>query len=114
MIAPSTGFWKAFFDPAHPSHGKARSDLLIYDRERIVLSPFVLSETVSWLLGLGKRRHAAWLLDYSRETSNVRVFVFGKEELADVFRISAEEGLPLGKASTEHMRRRLNCDVTGY
>jgi predicted nucleic acid-binding protein len=114
VISFSASFWKAFFDPKDPSHAKARSEIEVYDREDVLLSPFVLSETVGWLLGRRRRKHAAWLLEYAQNTANVRIFAFGKEELSAVMRISAEEGLPLDAASLEYLRKALNCDIKGY
>lgn len=114
MIAPTAGFWKAFFDPADKMHRKARSELLIFDREKVVLSQFVLASVAGWLLSNGKKEQCAWFLDYAQNTANVRIYIHAKEDLAAVLRISAEEGIPLDSASLEYLRRALNCDVTGY
>jgi hypothetical protein len=111
MIAPSSGFWKAFFDPADPKHGNALAELRIFDREKIVLSQFVMAEVVSWLLANGKKKQKDWFLDYAQNTVNTRIFHFGREELSDVLKISAEEDIALEKASLEYLRRSLNCDI---
>ncbi len=114
MIAPTSGFWKAFFDPSEPRHRKARSDIALFDREKIVLSQFVIAEVAGWLLSRGKRAQCAWFLDYAQNTANTRIYIHSKEDLAAVLRISAEEGVSLEKASLEYLKRALNCDITGY
>lgn len=114
MIAPGSGFWKAFFDPADPNHQKAMDDIRVFDREKIILSEFVIAEVVSWLLDLGKKKHKDWFLDYARNTANTRIYFFGREEFDDLSRISIEKDIPLAQASLEYLRGRLNCDLTGY
>ena len=114
MIATTTTFWKAFFDRKEKNHKKARSDIAVFDREKIVMSEFIIAEVVSWLLSKGKREHSAWFLDLVQNTANTRIYVFSKEELASVLAISAKEGLPLDSASLEYLKRSLNCDITGY
>jgi hypothetical protein len=114
MIATSVAFWKAFFDPANPNHGKARSEIKLFDRERIVLSEFVIAEVSSWLIERGKIPQKNWFLDYVQNTANTRIFLFGREEFAIVLKIALEENLPLDKASLEYLRRSLNCDITSY
>jgi hypothetical protein len=112
MIATSAEFWKAFFDPAHPRHGKARSDILVFDREKIVLSAFVLAEVSVWLSERKKAKALEWFLDYAQNTANVRIFHFGKDEFPALARISADERVPLGRASLIYLARSLNLDVS--
>lgn len=114
MIATTVAFWKAFFDPANPAHDKARREMKLYDREKIVLSEYVVAEVCAWLMGLGRLRQKNWFLDYAQNTSNARIFVFGKEEFAEIIRIAMEEDMTMDKASLEYLRRRLSIDITGY
>ncbi|MEW6035637.1 MAG: hypothetical protein AB1529_03420 [Candidatus Micrarchaeota archaeon] len=112
MIATSAEFWKAFFDPAHPRHAKARAGIKIFDREKIVLSAFVLAEVSRWLSERKKGRALEWFLDYAQNTANVRIFHFGKDEFAALARISADEGVPFERASLIYLERSLNVDVS--
>ena len=114
MIATGFSYWRAFFDPENPSHSRARSDLALLDREKVVLSEFVIAEVVSYLSSMGKTKLKDWFLDYALNTANVRVFLFGKEEFAELAKIATEKDIPLGPASLEYLRAKLNCDVTGY
>ncbi len=114
MIAPTSGFWKAFFDPGDRMHLKARAEIALFDREKIVLSQFVIAEVAGWLLSKGKGKQCAWFLDYAQNTANTRIYIHSKEDLAAVLRISAEESVSLERASLEYLRRALNCDITGY
>jgi predicted nucleic acid-binding protein len=114
MIATSTGYWMAFFDPENPNHEKARSDIRIFDREKIVLSEFVLAEVASWLLKNNKQKHKNWFLDYAQNTANTRIFHFGKEEFGQVAKICMEKDVAISEASLEYLQTQLNLDVTGY
>jgi predicted nucleic acid-binding protein len=114
MIATTTGFWKAFFDPDDARHGKSKSEALVFDREKILISQFVIAEVVGWLAGIGKEKQKIWFLDYAQNTANTRIFHFGKEEFAEISRISADEGISIADASVEHLKRGSDCDVTGY
>ncbi|MFN7990759.1 MAG: hypothetical protein U0R44_01235 [Candidatus Micrarchaeia archaeon] len=114
MIATSFEFWRAFFDPGDPHHAKARADIRVYDREKIILSPFIVAEVASWLIEKGKIRQKNWFLDFARNTANARVFIFGKEEFEMIMKIALEENMSLEKASLEYLRRSLNCDITDY
>ena len=114
MLATTVSYWKAFFDPENPNHQKARAELPLLDREKIVLSEYVIAEVCSWLISMGRLRQKNWFLDYAQNTANTRIFLFGREEFAEMARISIEKDLPLDKASLEYLRARLNCDVTSY
>jgi hypothetical protein len=113
MIATSTGFWKAFFDPADPNHSEARSDIRIFDREKIVLSEFVIAEVVSWLLENSKTKQKDWFLDYALNTANARIFLFGKEGILGnsenkpgegPYARESQPGIPPGEAELRHHR----------
>ena len=114
MIATSTEFWKAFFDPSHPKHKKARDDLKIYDKEKIILSQPVVLEIVSWLLENGKTKQKNWFLDYVLNTANIRLYHFGKEEFEKLSEICIEEEQVPSKASLEYLKKYLNCDIVEY
>ena len=112
MIATTTAFWKAFFDPEHPEHDKTLSDIMVFDKEKILISEFVVAEMVLWLKN--KKKHKQWFLDYVQNTANTRVFHYGKEEFEKIAEISSESDLTLTEASVEYLRKELNCDVTDY
>jgi predicted nucleic acid-binding protein len=114
MIATSTSYWTAFFDPMDPNHQKARSDMMIFDREKIILSEFVLAEVVSWLLQNNKLKQKNWFLDYAQNTANTRIFHFGKEEFSELAKLCEEKNLTLAEASLEYLSTKLNCDITSY
>ncbi|HSB47127.1 MAG TPA: hypothetical protein VLD37_03870 [Candidatus Bilamarchaeum sp.] len=114
MIATTVSFWKAFFDPSHPLHAKARGEIRLFDRDKVILSEFVIAEVCSWLIERGKIRQKNWFLDYAENTSNARIFLFGKEEFAEIVKIAILENLTMDKASLEYLRRRLKVDITGY
>lgn len=114
MIAATTAFWKAFFDPENPKHSHAMSEILVFDKEKIIISEFVVAEVVSWLKEKGKKKQKDWFLDYALNTANTRVFHYGKEEFHRMAEISADSDLSLAEASVEYLRKELNCDVTGY
>ncbi len=72
MIATTTAFWKAFFDPEDPDHDKTMSDITVFDKEKILISEFVVAEIVLWLNN--KKKHKQWFLDYVQNTENTLVF----------------------------------------
>ncbi|MCI0503353.1 hypothetical protein L0Y65_01425 [Candidatus Micrarchaeota archaeon] len=113
-MATTVGFWKAFFDPENRDHERARTDLLVFDRDKILISQLVLSEVVSWLVSCGKSAQRDWLLDYAANTDNVRVFSFGEEELPVLAELSVYENSDLAGASLKYLKRYLNCAVTEY
>lgn len=112
MIATTTEFWIAFFDPEDPKHEKARSDIRIFDKEKIVVSQFVAAEVVLWLDS--RNKHKRWFLDYIQNTANTRLFHYGREEFRKVAEMSDESHLTITEASVEYLRKELNCDVTDY
>jgi hypothetical protein len=114
MIAITTRFWKAFFDPENPDHERARTDILIFDREKVIISQFVLSETISWLVALGKTAQRDWLLDYAANTENVRVLNFGDEEMKVISELAVYENSDLTDASVKYQKRYMNCAVSEY
>src|SRR4030042_1602470 len=110
MIATTTAFWMAFFDPEDPKHAKARSDILLFDKEKIVVSQLVAAEVILWLDE--KKKHKEWFLDYVQNTANTRIFHYGREEFGKIAEMSAKSHLSLAEASVEYLRAELNCDVT--
>ena len=114
MIATNTAFWKAFFDPGNPDHERARTDILLFDKEKVVLSQLVLSEVLSWLVARGKMAQRDWFLDYAANTANVRVFGCGDEEFAVLSELARYENTDLAGASVKYLRRYMNCEVTEY
>ena len=114
MIATTTGFWKAFFDGKNKTHTKARRDILIFDKEKIVVSQLTVSEVLSWLIKCKKTKHANWFLNYVNQTANVRVFHFGKEEYGKISELIAAK-TDLTGAGDIYLHKQLNCDLTtGY
>ncbi len=115
MIATSTGFWKAFFDPNNVNHKKAKEDIEIYDDEKIIIDSFTLSEVVSWLLEQKKHEIMNWFLDYAKNTANVRTFYIGKQELEFIINTSINEKINFSDACLSYLHKYLNCDITnGY
>ncbi len=114
MITTTARFWKAFFDPQNPDHERARTDILVHEREKVAISQLVLSEVCSWLVQAGKSAQKDWLLDYSANTDNVRIVNFGDEDLAILSELAVYENTDLADASVKYLKRYMNCEVTEY
>ena len=102
----------AFFDPNNKNHKKARDNLKIYDKEKIIVDQTVISEVVNWLSQNNKHELIEWWFDYLQNTANVRVFHFGKEEFEIISKICIEQRITSTAGAIEYLNKYLNCDVT--
>lgn len=126
MILLGTLFWKSFFDPTNNKHTKAKNELLIYDKEKILVDQYTFFKVLVWLEENNKKEHSKWFFDYVKNTSNVRLIYLGKEELSkikleyiaktDASKISRELNTlnndQFEIAVTKYLKNSLNCDST--
>ncbi len=112
MIATSSAFWMAFFDPTNINHQKARNSVKIYDKEQIVINTTVITEITNWLVENEKHALASWFLDYVTNTANVKIFYIGKEELNTINGIINDKQTTFSDAILHYLQIHLHCDIT--
>ena len=112
MIATTTNYWLAFFDPDNIKHKKTRDSILLYDKEQIIIDQIVISQVTNWLFRNNKNNLVEWFLDYVQNTSNVKIYYFGREEFRIITRTCIEKKMNFSEASAEYLQKYLNCDIT--
>ena len=113
MILIGVAFWKAFFDITNPNHIKAKNELIIYDKEKILINQYSFFKVIVWLEENNKKEHSKWFFDYVLNTNNVRLIYLGKEELTKIALKSQQNLQNLDHFESvviEYLKNRHNCD----
>ncbi|MBI5223139.1 hypothetical protein HY990_01825 [Candidatus Micrarchaeota archaeon] len=112
MILTTKGYWRSFFDSYDPLHLKARSDILIFDKEKIIIESNTAFEVVSQLRKNCKSKEADWFIDYYLNTTNVRIYLLGKEEFEAISISALKNPENLEKIKIQFISKKLNFDNT--